>query len=136
MSDGEEETKYTLAMPDVVTKYMAAAEIANDAIKEVTKALKPGVRIVEICQLGDDYILKRTSAVYNKSKKVDKGIAFPTCLSVNNVVGHFSPFADHSATRRIMGRKKKQTLSFPPIANSSSSPTSPLPPGSIGAGPP
>jgi methionine aminopeptidase len=33
------------------------------------------------------------SKVY-KGKKIDKGIAFPTCLSVNSVVGHYCPPAD------------------------------------------
>lgn len=26
-------------------------------------------------------------------KKIDRGVAFPTCVSVNNTVGHFSPLA-------------------------------------------
>lgn len=29
--------------------------------------------------------------VYKKEKDLKKGIAFPTCLSVNNCVCHFSP---------------------------------------------
>jgi methionine aminopeptidase len=29
----------------------------------------------------------------NSKKKIDKGIAFPTCVSVNNTVCHFSPLA-------------------------------------------
>lgn len=31
-------------------------------------------------------------------KRIDKGIAFPTCVSVNEVVGHYSPFPGESAT--------------------------------------
>ena len=31
-----------------------------------------------------------------KSKKLERGIAFPTCVSVNNVFGHFSPLSDES----------------------------------------
>ncbi len=29
----------------------------------------------------------------NSKKKIEKGIAFPTCVSVNNTVCHFSPLA-------------------------------------------
>ena len=29
-----------------------------------------------------------------KSKKLERGIAFPTCISVNNVIRHFSPLSD------------------------------------------
>lgn len=31
-----------------------------------------------------------------KSKKLERGIAFPTCISVNNIMGHFSPMSDES----------------------------------------
>ena len=29
----------------------------------------------------------------NVKKKIERGIAFPTCISVNNTVCHFSPLA-------------------------------------------
>jgi len=31
-----------------------------------------------------------------KSKHLERGIAFPTCISVNNVMGHYSPLLDES----------------------------------------
>jgi methionine aminopeptidase len=31
-----------------------------------------------------------------KSKKLERGIAFPTCISVNEICGNFSPCADDS----------------------------------------
>jgi methionine aminopeptidase len=31
-----------------------------------------------------------------KSKKLERGVAFPTCISVNNIMGHFSPMKDES----------------------------------------
>lgn len=31
-----------------------------------------------------------------KSKVLDKGVAFPTCISVNEICGHFSPLKDES----------------------------------------
>lgn len=31
-----------------------------------------------------------------KSKKLERGIAFPTCISVNNIMGHYSPMQDES----------------------------------------
>jgi len=36
--------------------------------------------------------------VYNnkKSKKLERGIAFPTCISVNHICGYFSPMKDES----------------------------------------
>jgi methionine aminopeptidase len=29
---------------------------------------------------------------------LERGIAFPTCVSVNHIVGHYSPLADESTT--------------------------------------
>jgi methionine aminopeptidase len=36
--------------------------------------------------------------VYNskKSKKMERGISFPTCISVDATMGHFSPLKDDS----------------------------------------
>lgn len=31
-----------------------------------------------------------------KAKKLERGIAFPTCISVNNIFGHYSPMSDES----------------------------------------
>lgn len=31
-----------------------------------------------------------------KTKVTEKGIAFPTCISVNEICGHFSPLKDES----------------------------------------
>ena len=31
-----------------------------------------------------------------KSKVTEKGIAFPTCLSVNEICGHYSPLKEES----------------------------------------
>lgn len=31
-----------------------------------------------------------------KSKKLERGIAFPTCISVNNIMGHYSPMQEES----------------------------------------
>jgi len=46
--------------------------------------------------LGDQLIDAGVAGIYNNPKrKVDsKGVAFPTCISVNNCVGHFSPLKD------------------------------------------
>jgi len=39
-------------------------------------------------------IYRQTGNMYkNVKKKIERGVAFPTCISVNNVVCHFSPLA-------------------------------------------
>lgn len=48
-----------------------------------------------MCEAGDKLITEKLAKVY-KGKKVEKGIAFPTCVSINNCCGHFSPLKEDS----------------------------------------
>ncbi|XP_071722878.1 ERBB-3 BINDING PROTEIN 1-like [Rutidosis leptorrhynchoides] len=96
MSDDErgEEKELDLSSPEVVTKYKSAAEIVNKALQLVLSECKPNVKIVDICEKGDSYIREQTGSMYkNVKKKIERGVAFPTCLSVNNTVCHYSPLA-------------------------------------------
>lgn len=43
-----------------------------------------------MCELGDAEIAKRLEKAYKKKKSISKGIAFPTCINVNNVVSNYS----------------------------------------------
>jgi len=94
MSDDEakEEKELDLSSHDVVTKYKLAAEIANKALQIVLSECKPKAKVVDLCEKGDSYIREQTGNVYkNAKKKIEKGVAFPTCISVNSTVCHFSP---------------------------------------------
>ncbi|KAH7656773.1 Peptidase M24 methionine aminopeptidase protein [Dioscorea alata] len=95
MSDDEvQEKELDLTSPDVVTKYKTAAEILNKALQLVVSECKPKVKVVDICEKGDNFIREQTGNVYkNVKKKIERGVAFPTCVSVNNTVCHFSPLA-------------------------------------------
>ena len=57
-----------------------------------------GADIAEICAKGDKKIEAEIAKVYTskKCKVTEKGIAFPTCLNVNEICGHFSPLKDES----------------------------------------
>ena len=60
----------------------------SEAMKIVLQAVAPGVSAHQLCQLGDNYIIKETSKVFQNS---ERGIAFPTCVSINEIVSNFSP---------------------------------------------
>ncbi|KAM3622274.1 uncharacterized protein V6R79_022471 [Siganus canaliculatus] len=89
MSDDEQEQ--TIAEDLVVTKYKMGGDIANQALRLVVEAAKPGVSVLSLCEKGDAYIMAETGKVFKKEKEMKKGIAFPTSVSVNNCVCHFSP---------------------------------------------
>jgi methionine aminopeptidase len=61
-----------------------------DALTKVVARIAEGVRVSELCAFGDEIILSYTSKVYNKNN-VEKGIAFPTMISVNDCVEYYSP---------------------------------------------
>jgi len=46
----------------------------------------------------DQYIEEELRKVFHskKAKKLERGIAFPCCISINNIMGHFSPLAEDS----------------------------------------
>lgn len=52
---------------------------------------QPNSSVREICEFGDSLLLNETNKVFKKEKELKKGIAFPTCVSVNNCICHFSP---------------------------------------------
>lgn len=81
---------------DVVTKYRLAADITNLALKAVVSQCIAGKSTVEVCAFGDSIIQQRCATIF-KSKKIDKGIAFPTCVSINEVVCHYSPLPTESS---------------------------------------
>jgi methionine aminopeptidase len=90
----DEEAMNDLNNADIVTKYRCAGDIASAVISSLIGLIKPGTRAVELCAQGDALVEEATAKVYNVKKggkKVDKGSAFPTCVSVNNCCGHYSP---------------------------------------------
>ena len=48
-----EEESNDLNKADIVTKYRCAGDIANSVMQQVLAAIKPGVKCVELCSLGD-----------------------------------------------------------------------------------
>lgn len=86
-----EKEEKTIAEDLVVTKYKLAGEIVNKTLKAVFDLCIAGASVRDICTKGDTLISDETNKVYKKEKELKKGIAFPTCLSVNNCVCHFSP---------------------------------------------
>jgi len=84
--------------PAILDKYKAAALITNAALLKVIALCVPGADIYTVCQEGDKFIDEELKKVFNnkKSKKLERGIAFPTCVSINHVMGHYSPMQDES----------------------------------------
>jgi len=83
-----------------VEKYKFAAAITNRVMIAVLEYIQPGRLILEVCAYGDAQI---EEAIRTGLKKVKhKGIAFPTCISLNNCAGHMSPLPEDPQASIVM----------------------------------
>lgn len=57
-----------------------------------------GADISTVCGQVDDFVEEELKKVFSnkKSKKLERGISFPCCISVNEMAGHFSPCPEDS----------------------------------------
>jgi len=76
-----------------VFMYSDASRILN-----VVSHCRPGSKILDICEVGDSIITKKAAAYKKKSVSKPKGIAFPTSVSVNNILCNFCPLATDETT--------------------------------------
>lgn len=101
MSDHESDNEEVsdLSSPDVTTKYRTAGDIINKVLAAVAAKCIAEADIALICEESDKMLEEETGKLYNKKvkdKKIEKGVAFPTCISVNEIVGHYSPLKGES----------------------------------------
>ena len=92
----EKEEDTSLRNNDVLNKYQEAARIANAVFEELVTAIEPGKTPNELCLLGDNAINEKLKGIFNKKVNgefIPKGVAFPTCISVNECVAHNTPLS-------------------------------------------
>jgi methionine aminopeptidase len=90
----EEEEITDLSNSDVTTKYQEASKIVNLALTGLISQCIPGASILEICNFGTTIINTQCAKLYTKKVNgvnVERGVAFPVCVSVNDVICNFSP---------------------------------------------
>ncbi|GLB40313.1 putative metallopeptidase family M24 [Lyophyllum shimeji] len=102
-----EEKKPASSAEADLTKYKTAADIVHQVTKKLIELSVEGAKVIDLCIEGDKLIEQGTSAVYNKSvkgAKISKGLAFPTSISVNNCVAHFSPLASDPQSEQVLAK--------------------------------
>ncbi|CAD8147164.1 unnamed protein product [Paramecium pentaurelia] len=92
----EQDKLESIATPGVLDKYQNAGKIVNVVLEKVITKLQPEADIATICAFGDSEINGELQKVYNK-KGIEKGLAFPTTISVNQICGHYSPLKSESS---------------------------------------
>lgn len=77
-------------------KYKTGGEITAKVLDIIVNAAKVTTTIKTLCELGDVLLTKELNKVYTKAKlSFGKGIAMPTCISINNLVGWNGPDNAH-----------------------------------------
>jgi len=90
----EEEDVTDLSNSDVCTKYQEASKIINLTLTGLVSQSVAGAKIIDLCQFGTTVIETQVGKLYNKKVAgvaVEKGVAFPVCISVNEVICNHSP---------------------------------------------
>ncbi|XP_074653223.1 proliferation-associated protein 2G4-like [Tubulanus polymorphus] len=100
----DDHPELTIAEDIVVTKYKMAGDMVNGILKEIVSECVEGKNIIDICKFGDRRLQEETSNVFKKEKEMKKGIAFPTCISVNNCICHYSPL-ESEITKAVVLKK-------------------------------
>jgi len=95
-SSSESDTEKTIADDLVVTKYKMAGKMSNTVMKALIKKCVEGESTLNLCKMGDEMIVKETATVFKKDKELQKGVGFPTSISVNNCVCHYTPLESES----------------------------------------
>lgn len=90
----EEEAVTDLSNSDVCTKYQEASKIVNLVLTGLVSQCIAGAKIIDLCQFGTTVLENQVGKLYNKKVDgvaVEKGVAFPVCISVNEVICNHSP---------------------------------------------
>lgn len=89
---------------DVCTKYQEAAKIVNLALTGLVSQCLPGATILQLCEFGHTVIQAGVSKLYTKKVNgiaMDRGVAFPVCISVNDIVCNHSPLLEEERVRAV-----------------------------------
>lgn len=78
---------------DALTRYKMAAEIVNNTMARVLTMCLHGADIAQLCAFGDQLVEEQLETVFAHGQ-VEKGPAFPTCISRNACAAHFCPLEE------------------------------------------
>jgi curved DNA binding protein len=96
VEEEEEQEDFDLSNSDVCTKYQEASKIVNLALTGLVSQCVAGAKIIDLCQFGTTVLDAQVGKLYNKKVNgaaVEKGVAFPVCISVNEVICNHSPLS-------------------------------------------
>lgn len=94
----EKPAEDSIAGPGVLDKYNAAGKVAKQVMEELITKCIPLADIYELTVWGNKRIIELCKEHFSSSKKMEKGVAFPVCISPNEFVGNLAPLKGESFT--------------------------------------
>ena len=96
--EGEDVDANFIEVPAILDKHKAAGQVTNAALLKAQELCIVGGDTHSICTTVDKFMEEELKKVYTnkKAKKLERGIAFPCTLSVNQICGHYSPLPDET----------------------------------------
>lgn len=91
---------------DVCTKYQEAAKIVNLALTGIIEQCKPGAKILDLCEFGHTVINTSAQRLFTKKvngQPIERGVAFPVCISVNDCICNYSPLPEEERVSYTTG---------------------------------
>ena len=86
----------------MTTKYQEAAKIVNLALQGLVSQCLPGAKVIDLCEFGHTVIKTQSMKLFTKKvdgQEIVRGVAFPVCISVNDVVCNDSPLLSEERVR-------------------------------------
>lgn len=108
--DSSDEEDQNISADVVVTKYKMAGDIVNRALAVLVKECVAGTTARTLCERGDAFIDEEAAKVFKKEKEMKKGVAFPSCVSVNQCICCFSPLRSEPDVTLVDGDVVKLEL--------------------------
>lgn len=89
---------------ELLTKYNESARICGLVMRDIIGKINGGenLDVYELCKYGDNKIIEECNKIFKKEKT--KGVAFPTCISLNDCVGYYIYEEGNDKYNRIKDR--------------------------------
>ncbi|KPA76497.1 hypothetical protein ABB37_07802 [Leptomonas pyrrhocoris] len=101
--DVSEDEDETVMNTNTMTKYKECGRVVDAVLDILTEECVAGVNTKVLCDCSDEEVMQRLKGLYTKTKdaegkRLTRGIAYPTNISVNEVLCNDSPFRDEEGT--------------------------------------
>lgn len=101
--EASEDEDETVMNTTTMTKYKECGRAVDAVLELLTAACVSGANTKVLCDMGDEEVAKRLKGLFMKTKNAEgkrlaRGIAYPTNISVNEVLCNDSPFREEEGT--------------------------------------